>query len=49
MERLVAGFGLSMVGLFFLLGFCVNGQWLLGCIPGFILSGFGLFFDENTY
>ena len=44
MEKMVAGFGLSMLMFFFLLGFCISNIWLWGCVPGGALALFGLAF-----
>ena len=47
MEKLVAGLGCGIAFVFFTLGFCLTNSWLWGCVPGFIMAGFGLFFDDE--
>lgn len=47
MEKVVYGFGLFLTGFFFLVGFFMGNQWLWGCVPGLVLGGFGMAFDEN--
>ena len=47
MEKLIAEIGCGIVVLFFTLGFCLTNAWLWGCIPGFLIAGFGMmFYDE---
>jgi len=47
MEKVMEIFGLFITCLFLLAGFFMGNQWLFGCIPGFIIGGFGLLFDAD--
>lgn len=47
MERIFEAFGLVITCVFIAMGFFMGEQWLIGCIPGFAMSGFGLLFDKE--
>ena len=47
MEKTLAITGMVIFCWFFLCGFCLTNTWLIGCVPGLLLSGFGMMFWEK--
>ena len=47
MEQAIVSFGFILFCIFFLIGFCIENGWLLGCIPALIIILFGWFFWDE--